>query len=64
MFITGAPDYLLKKSNYIMTKSGDLIEFTHTAKRIFNLNIQAQAEEGLRVEGLCLRLDCEELNDY
>lgn len=64
MFIKGAPDYLLKQSSKIMTKSGNIVNFHEGAKNVFEKQIKDYAKKGLRTLALCLKQDCGPFNDY
>eukprot|EP00827_Trimyema_finlayi_P005490 TRINITY_DN585_c0_g1_i3.p1 TRINITY_DN585_c0_g1~~TRINITY_DN585_c0_g1_i3.p1 ORF type:complete len:1064 (+),score=436.88 TRINITY_DN585_c0_g1_i3:64-3192(+) len=64
MYIKGAPDYLLKKSIKIMTKSGDIKDFTTTSKKQLENQIHEYAKVGLRTLALTIKRECNELKDY
>jgi magnesium-transporting ATPase (P-type) len=48
MFIKGAPDYLIKKSTHVKTKSGKVVPFDKQAQETFMSNIVKLADKGLR----------------
>lgn len=64
MFIKGAPDYLLEKTDYIMNNQGRPIRMNRQDKDKLLNQIKSLAEKGLRTLAICIQEDCGELADY
>lgn len=64
LFIKGAPDYLLKKSNQFLGKSGKIEDLTEKKKEEFYDQIKAMANDGLRTLAICVKFQTGALEKY
>lgn len=64
MFIKGAPDYLLKKSRYVLGRDGAILELTEEAKQTFDHKIKEYAKKGLRTLAISMKTQLNEFSDY
>ncbi|CAD8101390.1 unnamed protein product [Paramecium sonneborni] len=64
LFIKGAPDYLLEKSNLILNSNGDAVPLKAQDKNELLKIVKNLAEKGLRTLAICVQEDCGQLSDY
>lgn len=64
MFIKGAPDYLLKKSKYVLGRDGEIIQLTEQGKEALSNKIKEFARKGLRTLAICMKQDLGEFSSY
>ena len=64
MFIKGAPDYLIERTDSIMNNQGKVVKMTKQDKDKLMNYITTLAEKGLRTLAICIQEDCGELSDY
>ena len=64
MFIKGAPEYLMNKSNKYVAKNGEIKNLEENDKKNINKEIVKLAQEGLRTLAICVKFDCGQLNAY
>ncbi|CAD8072999.1 unnamed protein product [Paramecium primaurelia] len=64
LFIKGAPDYLLEKSNQIMNVDGEVVQLKAEDKAQFLTIVKNLAEKGLRTLAICVQEECGQLSTY
>jgi len=64
MFIKGAPDYLIKASDQVMTADGSTKRLSSADKEALTQKVAQMAREGLRTLAICYKEDCGELSNY
>lgn len=64
LFIKGAPDYLLKKSKFIMSKGGKLLELNENSRNVIEGKIKDFAKRGLRTLAICMKAEMGPFETY
>ena len=58
MFIKGAPDYLLERTNKIVNNKGEVVSMSSSDKARVLDEVKNLAEKGLRTLAICVQEDC------
>jgi magnesium-transporting ATPase (P-type) len=64
LFIKGAPDYLLERTDKIMNTTGEVVTLNKAQRESLLDEVKRLAEKGLRTLAICVSEDSGELKDY